>query len=268
MSDPARTIKEHLARARGYFHNHDVLRAILSMAAGLKQLVESQVFGVARMEIGSLVVEMTQNLNRTDEVKRHLPEGLEYAKGKEKRLLVGLIKVIKGIKEDAAHETPEQIRERKLKLDRALIRGQKLLDSGKPGEAEAAFQEALTFYVNEHKVFGYIAVKLLKVDLARQAIKYLRQALEKDGDDPQPYLKTAEAHLKLQEPDKAEAILNTAMERFADDPEVYSLIAQTLEAKGQFKEALAAAEKALSIEPALPSAKKARARLAKKIAAA
>ena len=264
MGDATREIKEHLARARGYFHNHEVVRSLLGLASALKVLVERPVYGLGRQEITNLVLELTQLLNRTSEVQAHLPEGLEYAKGGEKRLLAVLIRVVKAIKEEAERESLDEARQRKLKLDRAIIRGQRLLDAKKVAEAEEAFGEALSFYVNEHKVFYYIALKLLKAALPRQALKYLQRALEKDGDDPQTYIALSEAYEQLGDLDKAEAFGRKGVQLFADSPEAQLELSRILEHRGKLRDAALAAREALELSPGLPQAKKALARIMKK----
>ncbi|THB67701.1 MAG: hypothetical protein D6E12_08020 [Desulfovibrio sp.] len=268
MSASAREIKEQLARARGYFHSHDVMRSILALATGMKVLVEQPVFGVARQEITTHILEVTQLLNRAEEVQLHVPQGLEYTKGADKRFLGMLIRLVKTIKEEAGKETLEQARDRKLKMDRALIRGQKQLDAGKTAEAEEAFNEAVSLYVDEHKLFVFIASKLIKAKLARQALKYLQRALKVDGDDSQAYLAMAEAQSQIGEAGKAEAILRQAETKFNDDTDVHLAFAQALELKGRLKEALVAAKKAYDAEPGMNEARKLLTRLAKKARAA
>jgi tetratricopeptide (TPR) repeat protein len=256
MSASGKDVMAELARAKGHFHRHDVPRTLISTATALKTLLGSQIVGRDKAQVSATLMEMVQNLNRSDEILRYHPEGVEYAKGGEKRLLVTLVDVLKRLREDAARESLEETRERKLKMDRLLIRGQKLLDGGKVGEAEECFQEAVELYVDEHKLFYFIARKLVDADQPRPALKYLKRALQLLPDDEQAHLALARAYFQMGAPDKAEAGARRVLKEFGPMSDAWMLLAQTFRQRGQHREAYAAAKKALALDPNMVQARK------------
>lgn len=267
MATTAKTIMEELARSKGYYHRHEIMRAMISLATALKGLVESNVAGPTATQISGMVREQVQRLNRTEEVQGYAPDGLVFQRGGEKKLLLQLARIIKQAKEDAEKESEEAMAERKLQMDRLLLRGQKLLDVGKVADAEEAFQEAVGLYVDEHVLFCMIGQKLLDADQPKLALKYLQQGLEKDPDLEMAWRGAAEALIKLGEPDRAAGLLAKAQKRLGDGAERMVLLARAFDQKQEPGKALAAVKKALQIEPGLMRAKKLLPKLKKKAAA-
>lgn len=246
-----------LARAKSYFHRHEVLRSIMSVATALKAMVKTQAMGQDRQIIEGALRELVQHLNRTDEVKRYCPKGaLTWERGGAKRLFSELAQTLKAIKEESERETIEATRERKLKLDQLLVRGQKSLEYKKLAEAEEAFQEAITLYVDEHKLFYMIGSRLLAADFSKPAIKYLQKGAEVDPDADSIYFFLAKAYAGQSEFDKAEASLIKAQELFGEDADRLGLLSQILLHQKKTREAFTAARRSLELDPMQAEAKK------------
>ena len=73
-----KSIKEELARAKGYFHRHEILRSMISVAAALKAVIGAPLYGRDKLEVGSALAEMVCLLNRADEVKKYAGGELKY----------------------------------------------------------------------------------------------------------------------------------------------------------------------------------------------
>lgn len=243
-------IMEELARARNNFHRHDVLRAMVSLATAVKAAAQAQLVGREKSLVENALQEVVQLLNRTQEVSEHCPnhDGLILQKGKLKPLFQDLMATIKNLRDAAATETLEQTRNRKLELDSQLGRGQKFLDAGNPGEAENAFQEALKNYVDEHKIFYMIGVKLQQAGQARAALKYLLKGLEVDPEPLPLVLSAARSYTQLEEHAKAEALLMQHVKGLRD-PEAFAILAQAQAAQNKADAALRSAAYGLKIDP-------------------
>jgi len=268
-------IMEELARARNHFRRHDVLRALVSLATALKAAAQAQLIGRDRSLVDNALLEVVQQLNRTQEVQTHCPDpdGLTLEKGKLKPLFLNVMTVIKKVREEAATETLEQTRARKLELDSQLGRGQKFLDAGNPAEADKAFQEALKSYVDEHKIFYMIASSLQRAGHPQAALKYLAKGLEVDPEPLPLVLAAARCHLMLEDHAKAEELLLQHIKGLRE-PEAFALLAQAQAAQNKADKALRSAAFGLKIDPGhKPSRKlysqlrKARSRAAKAKAA-
>ncbi len=263
-----KSILEELARARNHYHRHDVMRCMISLASALKLTFDGQLFGRDKSVVENAVLEVVQLLNRTSEVKDHTAagEGLGYTKGDFKNLFKKLLLLVKTIREEQKRETLEQTRTRKLQMDNLLLRGGKALENKNLADAEEAFQEAVTLYVNEHKLFYVIGNRLLTAGFPRQALKYLLQGLEKDPDPSLPTLAAAQAYGSLQEFGKAEALLVPAL-KAQPDPDLFLELAKVQAAGNKLKQAYINAGRALHLDPGQQGARKLMAQLRKKAAA-
>lgn len=259
-----KTIMEELARARNYFHRHEVLRALISMATAVKSTATAQLVGRDKSTVENGLQEVLQLLNRTTEVQEHCPspDGLVLEKGKYKALFQNLMAVIKVVRDEATKETQEQTRNRKLELDSQLGRGYKFLDAGSPAEADKAFQEAIKNYVDEHKLFYMIGSKLLQKGHPRPALKYLLKGLEVDPEPMPLVVAAAQAYSQLNEHAKAESLLKQHIKN-ADDPEIFAVLAQALAAQDKGDAALQSAARGLKLDPGHKASRKIFAQLKK-----
>ncbi len=257
-------IMEELARARNHYHRHDVMRCMVSLATALKQALEVKVFGREKSLVENAVLEVVQLLNRTSEVRDYCSgeEGLVLARGDLKSLFKSLLFVIRTIREEQKKESLEQTRARKLQMDNLLLRGHKAVDHRHLDDAEEAYQEAVSLYVDEHKLFYVIGSKLLEAGYPRLALKYLSQGLEKDPEPTMPSLAAAKAYALVDEPAKAEGLLVKSLKEQMD-PELFLELARVQASQGRLKPAYTNAGRALQMDPALQAARKLRTDLQK-----
>ncbi|TVM15508.1 hypothetical protein DPQ33_14990 [Oceanidesulfovibrio indonesiensis] len=248
---------ENLARAKGYYHRHDILRAMAVFAQGLKQATDSSMFGTEKMRFTGQAQEIVQLLNRTDEVRTHHPGGLEYSSGNEKTLFIAVVQLLKKLQDEAARASEKETEARKLQIDRLLIRGTRQLQTKNVKEALESFREAAALYVDEHVLFTIIGTRLVDAGLYKPAITFLSKAIQVDDNNDNAYLALARARMALGEPDQACVILQNAW-RQLDRPslDMALLFAESALAAGKIKTAKAAAAKALDIDPLSAKAKK------------
>lgn len=246
-----KAIMEELARARNYFHRHDVLRTMISVATAIKTALTVPLAGRDKSLIENGVQEIVQMLNRTQEVKRYCTdqEGLVMRRGQLKPLFKSLMVIIKTVREEALRESEEQIRNRKLEMDNQLLRGFKFLEGGNAAEADQAFQEAVKLYVDEHKLFVMIGNKLLQAGLARPALKFFLRGLEVDPEPRALAVATARAYAALGEHAKAEALL-LRHAKGCDDPDLFAVLAQVQVKQDKQQEGLRSSAMGLRLDPA------------------
>lgn len=248
---------ENLARAKGYYHRHDILRTMATFAQALKQGASGQLFGADKMRFTGQVTEIVQLLNRTDEIRNALPDGLQYESGGEKRLFMAVVTCLKKLQEEAARITEKEIEERKLNIDKLLIRGTKQLQSDNAKEALELFQEATSLYVDEHVLFTIIGTRLLDAGLHKPALDYLTKAVELDDGNENAHLALARTHIALDEPEQALAGLQSAWKQLGRPTvDLAVLLAQAAQKAGKDAVAKAAAAKALEMDPMSPKVKK------------
>ncbi len=185
----ARQTREYLARAKAYFHRHDVPRALAATAAGVQGIVDGGFAGRDLTELHGALREMVQMLSRDEDVKTRAaaisPRGLVFEKGTEKQLLAVLARILRSMRDEQEQETYEQAIARKQQLDKLLLHGKRLLEHKKVAEADEAFTEATGHYRNEHRLFLLMGKAMLEAGEPKRALRHLRKAMEVDPDKAQ-----------------------------------------------------------------------------------
>lgn len=236
----AKEVMENLARAKGYFHRHDVARAVLALAHGLKELVESpQIVGRDKQSIQMAVAELAQLLGRTEEAQEHMLEGLLYERGKEKAFLKDCATFFKRLDAAAKAEQEAQTQARKLRMDRLLLRGGKLLEAGRLPEALQHYDEAASLHQDEDIIFTMIGRRLLEAGAAEQAAAWLAKAVATKDANISAWLAYGQALKALNRQEEATQACRDGLERIGPRAELYLLLAQLEEQAGRGPEALA-----------------------------
>ncbi|GAB7081215.1 hypothetical protein JCM14635_28880 [Megalodesulfovibrio paquesii] len=237
---------EHLARSKGYFHRHEVARAVLALAHGLKMLVETPtIVGRDKQAVQMAIAEMAQHLGRTEEAQEHMLEGLFYERGKEKAFLNDCATFYKRLDAAAKAEQEAQTQARKLKMDRLMLRAGKLIAAGKLAEAIQHYEEAASLHHDEDIIFTMIGRKLLDAGAAEQALPWLTRAVGTKDASVVAYLSHAQALKTLGQTHEALKACRDALDRLGPRAELYLLQAQLHEQASQANEALAAYKSAL-----------------------
>lgn len=176
-----RKIRENLGRIKVYYLKGETLRALGFAVMALKDVVRAG--GTPPLDVRGPLREGVQLLTRDKDVKRLAGGPLLYQPGQERALLLALAKLYKLLEDEAGRESREAAFARKQRLDQALGLGRRLLAQARISEADAAFQEALAHYRDEHRVFQLIGKSLLDAGQARRAAPYLKKAVELEPDN-------------------------------------------------------------------------------------
>ncbi len=122
--------------------------------------------------------EATVIISKDDRIEAIAKKKLAYNPGNEKELLMLAEKCYNFFSKAATIENREDAYKRKMRMDKALNIGKKLLTQGKFSEADQAFQEAVKCYKNEHKLFIMITKALCDAQQYKRATTYLKKAKE------------------------------------------------------------------------------------------
>jgi len=265
MKITAKSIKEDLARAKTCYLKNEDLRALSTLASALKGFLAVKLPGTERMSIESLFREAFSNLGKMPRVLKYLPKGLPYAKGQEEKLFQYVAALYKKVQADIERESLEEMRERKLKIDQLVGKGQKLLDEGNLLEAQRNFREAVALHVDEDGLFPMVAMKLMDKGHHKASMEYLRGAIQVSPDNARAYDLLITAAAKLGETDSGLKVLADIRKKTGDTPLIQAASAHLLAQAGQWEEAKAEAEKALAAKPELDMAVKILAKAKKRL---
>ncbi len=122
--------------------------------------------------------EATAIIAKDNAIETIAKKKLSYNPGNEKELLEIAERCHNFFSKAATIEKKEDAQKRKLRMDKALGIGKKLLAQGKFSEADQAFQEAVKCYKNEHKLFIIITKALCDANQFKRATTYFKKAKE------------------------------------------------------------------------------------------
>lgn len=213
MPPTGKSIREDLARAKAAYSKNDELRAVQLVAVALRSYLAVKLPGSERTTIEGLFRESFSNLNKLPSVKKYVPGGIPYLKGQEPKLAAFTVSLAKKIEGDLACEDIEAMRQRKLRIDHAVIKGTKLLAEGNLLEAQRNFRAAVEEYVDEKGLFPLLASRLIEAGQPKAAFEYLKRALEESPDNPRIYDFLLQAAGKGEEWSLAERLLLEAKAR-------------------------------------------------------
>jgi len=256
MSIESKNISEHLARARGYIQRNDPSRALGSFMVGLKGSMENRLLGREKIDFEVAVREVAQLLMRNDTVQQFLPDGINYQPGQEKRLLLQIAEGLKRLHAHLRKGNIEENRSRKLRLDQAVIRGQKMLASGRPDEADASFQEALSLYVDEIALFPLLGSKYMDAGMPRQALPYLKQGLSLHPGDQPTLTHLVRAYEELKDFGQALQYQRELLDVYGETPDRLLKMADLLALSRDHAGALKTAQRILELNPNFVKAKR------------
>lgn len=93
----------------------------------------------------------------------------------------------KRIEEEINRETLDAMRERKMRIDHAIIKGTKLLGEGNLLEAQRQFRSAVDDYVDEKGLFPLLASRFIDAGHFKASLEYVKRAIEEAPDNSRAY---------------------------------------------------------------------------------
>jgi tetratricopeptide (TPR) repeat protein len=256
MNITAKSIKEDLARSKAAYLKNEDMRAVATLASALKGFLSVKLASQDRTAVEGQFREAFSNLSKMPRVLKYLPKGVPYSKGQEEKLFKFVAALYKKIKQDIERESLEEMRERKLKIDQLIAKGQKFLDEGNLLEAQRNFREAVALHVDEDGLFPLVAMRLMDKGHHKAALEYLRGAIQASPDNSRAYDLLLAAAEKLGEVDSGLKVLSDAGKKAGSPPLLLAASAGLLAQGGKWIEAKAEAEKALATQPGLERASK------------
>lgn len=265
MPPTGKSIREDLARAKAAYAKNEELRAVQLVATSLKAFVTTKLPGTDRITVEGLLREGLANISKLPRVQKYAPNGIPYVKGQERKLCTFLLPLAQKIEEDINRETINAMRERKLRIDHAILKGSKFLEEGNLLEAQRNFRAAVEDYVDEKGLFPLIASRLLDAGQFKASLEYIRRAVEESPDNARAYDFLLTAAGKAEEWSTAQRILLDVQPKLGAQPLLDQALAVVEARLGNWQEAQHAAKRALAADSRLVEAQKVLAAATKKL---
>jgi tetratricopeptide (TPR) repeat protein len=254
MPPSAKTIREDLARAKAAYGKNEELRTVQLVALALRAFISVKLPGTDRIAIEGQLREAFGNLSKLPRVLKYAPNGVPYAKGQEQKLAAVVAGLAQKVEQDITRESLDAMRERKLRIDHAIIKGSKLLAEGNLLEAQRNFRAAVADYVDEKGLFPLLAGKLIDAGQFKASLEYVKRAVEEAPDNARAYDFLMTAAGKAEDWRQAERILLDVAAKGASHPLLDQAMARVQARLGNWKEALAAATRAVAADARLTDA--------------
>lgn len=265
MPPTGKSIREDLARAKAAYAKNEELRTLQLVATGLRNFVAVKLPATERTQAEGLLREGFANISKLPRVRKYAPNGIPYLKGQEAKLCAVLLPLVKKIEEDVSRETLEATRERKLRLDHAIIKGNTLLAAGNLLEAQRNYRAAVAEYVDEKGLFPLLASRLIDAGQHKAALEYIKRGMEEAPENPRIYDFLLAACGKLEDWGLAERMLLEVRSRAGEQPLLEQAMAMACARLGRWQDAHDAAQCALDADPGLTEAGKILSLAAKKL---
>ncbi len=249
MDTSPKTVREYIARAKFHTQKQDLLKSMKALAHALDLLAASQIFGRERIEIGILLDEAVRLLMEQDMMKRFLPNGLGYTKGKERELSHTLKRLAAALEEALAKRRIEERRKGLMELDELMLSAQAELDKKEPLEARRLFRKAMEQYGEEHGLLVDIGTRLMLAGLPAEACEYFQKSIEVAPGDVRAFMLLSQCLEGLGEVEKAEELLKTILRRFGPDEAILMRLGKAALARRKWDEALVCVQATLKVNP-------------------
>lgn len=249
MDASPKTVREYIARAKFHLQRNDILKTLKSLAHALDLLAVSQIFGRERIEIGVLLDEGVRLLMEQDMMKRSVPGGLAYVKGKEKDLSATLKRLAAALEEALNKLRTEERRKGLMELDELILGAQEQLDKKEPLEARRLFRKAVEQFGEEPGLYVDIGNRLMLAGLPNEATEYFQKSIETSQNDMRAYILLTQCMEALGETDKAEDLMRATLRRFGPNEAILVRLGKAALARRNWDEAMACARGALELNP-------------------
>ncbi len=249
-SQAIREIKDNLGRGKSYLNKQEPLKGISSICEALKLYMQNKLFGKDKIEIEYLIVEVVQIICQIQILQSYIPSDFEYTRGQEKKLYNDLVGIIRCVAENLQKESSEnQEQDLEVQKNKLLEKMQSQLMSGKKMHASSHAKKLLEEYGDTADMYSHIANTYYQANMYREALTYIKKALNKDPNNIKSYRTAINSLRKLKEYEKAENIFQQALKKFGEHPNIYMNMARMYWEWEKPEEAQSTAEKAVALDP-------------------
>lgn len=249
MTIEAKNIREDIARSRAAAQKNDLLRTLEFLRDAVRGTISAKVFGRERFEIEALLVEALKDLNQLKTMKKVMPKGLSYRKGKERQLYTTLKRLHEKLKQAIEAARIQKLRQRMALLDTMLGQAGRHLKAKDEMEARKLFRKAADTFTDVPGLLSDIGTRMAMGGLAAEAVEYLNRALEQNNRDNRAHQSLIMCYEGLGDLPKAEAAVTNAIKFLGASEPLYLKLGTLAMAQSKWDLAMDSAERILKNNP-------------------
>lgn len=252
--NPAKEIKTHVGRAKIYLNKRQALRCMAEVLNAVKIHIAAQkrVIGPERFEIEYSIDELMTAISVLPELQPYIAEPLSYKRGQERAAFSRMVDILKRISKDMESDSAgvDAEAEARKKRDELLNRLEEFLRKGDPIMAASSVKKLLAESNGDAHVLMDVADRFYQVKDWRSVLQFALEAMRKDPKEMRAYKLAINAYRYLSEYDHALELYQKAITVFGHHPNIYVNLAKLYQEWGKPREALAAAQTAVKLDPA------------------
>ncbi len=265
MSIEAKNIREDIARSRAYAHKNDLLRTLEYLRDAAYGVISVKVFGREKFEIEALLFEALKDLNRLKTMKKVMPKGLTYRRGKERQLHAILKRLHAKLGQAIEKARIRRARQNMAQLDNLLVSAQKELKAKNEMEARKLFRKAGDDFKEIDGLLSDIGTRMAMGGLVSEAVEFLLRAIDGNRRDARAHQSLIMCYEAIGELGKAEDAVNNAIKFMGASEPLYLKLAAIALKRSEWDTAMQAAERVLKNNPLSTEAKKIEAKCRPKV---
>ena len=256
-----KTIRENIARAKGYLLRGEVSRALETMSAALREGGATSMSRTARFEMEAHLVELLNDLPRHPPMRALLdphntgkPRPIPYQQGKEAILatvLEGLNKILLNAASQQEQQEQEAVEQRRKNL---IEIGVEALQGGDFGRGRSFLRRAVAEFGDHPGMCMEVGRLLDEHKQYVDAAQVFEMAFEKNSKEVEAYGAAVQAYLNAMEYEKAEAVFLKILRQFGGHASTYGRMAKMYYAWHKRTKAEEFAVRALQLDKTQPEA--------------
>ena len=256
LTSAPKSIRENIARAKGYLRRDEVERALVTMSEALRQLAEIRLARSARAEVEIQIDEFLAALVRHSVLQPLLdpadtgnPRSITLQQGKEAALstvLEGLAKILQTSAEQAVQQEAESRLARKKQL---IGNGLDFLREGQVAKARAFLKRIVEEFGDEDGIRLQMGQIFSAAGLFAEAAAMYEESMALQPREAAAYTGAVAAWMELREYEKAEAVYKTVLRTFGGHASTFGKMAKLYLEWHKKHDAEEAALRALQTDP-------------------
>lgn len=256
LTTAPKSIRENIARAKGYLRRDEVERALVTMSEAVRQLAEIKLARSARAELEIQIGEFLSGLVRHSVLQPLLdpgntgkPRNICLQQGKEAALstvLDGLAKILQTSAEQAVQQEAENRLARKKQL---ISSGLDFLREGQVAKGRAFLKRIVEEFGDEDGIRLQMGQIFAAAGLFAEAAAMYEESMALQPREAAAYTGAVAAWMELREYEKAEAVYKAVLRTFGGHASTFGKMAKMYLDWHKKHDAEEAALRALQTDP-------------------
>jgi tetratricopeptide (TPR) repeat protein len=256
MSAEILKAKKQLGEVHMLLKQGKLLAAVANLHEAVSFILKAQLMKHELQSFAESLDKAAYLLANDRELKKIYPLQISYKPGDEKELQASLYSLLGFLQENLADEANSHLAAMDEYRRKQLELARRLLNEQEPDKARQVCDRVIDASKNDFELILTVADLFLEFSRYDEALEYLKAAFAHNPDSAPVFNKLGMVLRKSGRFEEAEKFYIQALERQAQNPIIYFNLGRVYLDMRRWKDAIAAADRALTINPEFAEAKK------------